>query len=179
MSDKIILTAEYVRSILDYNPDTGIFTWRPRPLDHFKSEIDWKSWNTQHANEMAGSNKKGYSQIQINKNKLLSHRLAWFYFYGEWPTSGLDHINGIKNDNRICNLRLATDSQNSHNVGVKTNNKSGFKGVSFSREKNKWRAAIALKGKTFFLGYYKTPEEAHAAYCAAATKYHGEFARTE
>jgi len=180
MSDKIILTAEYVRSILNYNPDTGIFTWRPRPLDHFKSEMACKTWNSRFSGKTAGSiNNNGYVNIVINYVQTRGHVLAWLYEHGSWPKKKLDHINGIKSDNRICNLRLATDSQNDYNSKIPKNNKSGYKGVHPEKRTGKWYSQIQVNKKRICLGTFDTPEEARAAYCAAAIKYHGEFARTE
>lgn len=88
----------------------------------------------------------------------------------------VDHINCDTLDNRRSNLRLATNAQNVMNSGVRCDNKSGFKGVT--KDRDRWSARITLSGKTMRLGSFRTPEEAHAAYCAAAKALHGEFART-
>ncbi len=89
----------------------------------------------------------------------------------------VDHRNGNGLDNRRFNLREATHAQNMRNQKLNRNNKSGFKGVSYKRSHRKWRACISMHGKTIELGYHDTPEIAYTAYCAGATKYHGEFAR--
>jgi hypothetical protein len=94
---------------------------------------------------------------------------------GEWPTGLIDHQNGDGTDNRWANLRLATSSLNAANSRRRSDNTSGFKGVSRCRGA-RWRASIQLNGKFKHLGHFDTPEEAHAVYCAAAANYFGEFA---
>mgnify|MGYP003653768617 CR=1 FL=1 len=91
----------------------------------------------------------------------------------------VDHIDGDGLNNRRNNLRLATFGQNSQNRRINSNNKSGFKGVCFHKHSGKWRGQIRSNYKTISLGYFASPEEAHAAYCLASEKYHGEFGRTE
>lgn len=89
----------------------------------------------------------------------------------------IDHINGDGLDNRRCNLRLATKAENQRNRRVPSTNTSGYKGVTWSRNAGRWHARIRAGDRNVHLGYFDTPEEAHAAYCAVAVKYHGEFAR--
>lgn len=101
------------------------------------------------------------------------HRLIMNAQHGEQ----VDHIHHLTLDNRKSELRLCTRSQNQHNRGISTNNASGFKGVSWQDNRNKWQAHICLAGKHKYLGLYSTPEEGHAAYCAASKLYHGEFGR--
>lgn len=91
----------------------------------------------------------------------------------------VDHIDGDMLNNVLSNLRVATNQQNKYNTKKPSNNSSGFKGVSFSKCANKWHAYISAENKRFHLGLFLTPEEAHAAYCSAAKKLHGEFARFE
>jgi hypothetical protein len=166
MAKQELITHTDVLSNLNYDPDTGIFTWavrrsgRPvgRQAGHLKTN--------------------GYVEIQINGFKCGAHRLAWFYVYGKWPPIETDHINGIKSDNRIANLRLSSFSQNQSNVGLRKSNTSGYKGVGWSKRKNKWKAYITINYKTMTLGYFNCPKEAHEAYCRAAFKFRGEFART-
>lgn len=91
----------------------------------------------------------------------------------------VDHINGNRLDNRRGNLRICTDAQNQRNRGKNKNNTSGFKGVTWSKNRKKWYAHIGFGGRDYFLGFYATPEAAHQAYCEAAAKHHGEFAKFE
>lgn len=90
----------------------------------------------------------------------------------------VDHISGNVRDNRRCNLRLASSSENCRNTKPHRDNKSGLKGVCFSIQAQKWHAKICLYGKQIHLGYHATPELAHLAYCEAAARLHGQFART-
>lgn len=166
------LTVEYVRSLLDYDPETGVFTWRDRPNIH-------PSVNARLARKITGAsdNGSGYSRITIDNKRYYAHRLAWFYVHGEWPEGQIDHINGTPSDNRITNLRLATNSQNHANTCRRRDNTSGFKGVSWDKRRGHWRAAIRSGGKQHHLGYFNTAEEAHATYAEAARERFGEFGR--
>ena len=169
------LTAEYVRECLDYDPDTGVFTWRERPVEHFVSAHARSVWNTKHAGGVAGTlEPNGYRRISIACTSYLAHRLAWLHTHGAWPREQIDHINGAGDDNRLMNLREANRSQNMRNASARKSNQFGLKGVS--PEGRRFRARIMVERKQIYLGGYDTPEEAHAAYCAAAERHHGEFA---
>lgn len=161
-----MLTQIELKRHLHYDPETGIFT---RLISNS---------NIVKVGSIAGSkNHKGYLQIQINSKVYGAHRLAWLYVNGEFPVNQTDHINCIKDDNRIVNLRDANSSQNKLNVGANKNNTSGFKGVAFHKEANKWVAQAWLNGKKHYLGLFTTPELASVSYQAFATKHHGEFYR--
>jgi hypothetical protein len=163
------LAAEYLRSILDYNQETGEFRWRCR------SDVG-KTWNKKYPNKIAGRiNYLGYWQIGINNILYSSHRLAWLYMSGEWPKDKIDHRDLNPSNNKWNNLREASDTQNKMNTSIKKSNKSGFKGVI--KISDKYRAAIRINGIKTHLGHFNTPEEAHEAYCNAAREYFGEFAR--
>lgn len=97
--------------------------------------------------------------------------------YGVEPEGQIDHINGNPSDNRIGNLRLASNAENCRNRGVRSDNKAGFKGVHFRPEINRWRAEITVSGKKKRLGHFKSAQEAHRAYRDASAKYHSEFGR--
>lgn len=159
---------ERVRELVGYDPDTGDFWWK---VAH----------GSAHAGREAGTVSKvhGYRYIGIDNRDWRAHRIAWLLSTGALPPGRLDHINGERADNRISNLRLASHSQNLSNRGRQKNNKSGFKGVSYIKADNLWDARISFGRKQYCLGHYRTPEEAHAAYVAAAVRLHGEFARTE
>lgn len=122
---------------------------------------------------------RGYVIIFIKKKCYRAHTLAWLYVNGSFPSSQIDHINGNKGDNRICNLRLATNQQNHFNLGKKKSNTSGYKGVTYVSTNNSWRAKIQINGKTIDLGYHKTPERAAMAYKIAAHLYHQDFFHNE
>lgn len=158
-----MLELDYLKSILQYDPDTGNFIW----INHFGRRIV--------AGSIAGALNKGYIEIGINLKKYKAHRLAWFYMTGKWPQRNIDHKDRNKVNNRWNNLREATDSQNHANSKIQKTNTSGFKGVRFLQ--NKFHAGITVNGKGIYLGSRPTPEEAHELYKEAALKYFGEFAR--
>lgn len=165
------LTQEYLKSILDYNPDTGIFVWK------YRSDYP-KWWNTRFSHKLAGHRTEGaYHLILIMNYPYLAHRLAWIYIHGVLPKN-IDHIDGNGCNNKMENLREATASQNSMNrKGKKNSIYSKYKGVSFCKTRKKWVSQIKTNGKFISLGRFHTEEEAYKAYCLAAKKYFGEFAR--
>lgn len=181
MATRILPTPEQLRELLRYEPDTGKLFWKERPLNSFDSARIGKTWNARYADREALTyvHKSGYRQGIVLGLSLKAHRVAWALHYGMWPEADLDHVNCDKGDNRIENLRSASRPQNGWNVGRPSTNTSGYKGVTFFQQTQKWRARITVGGKVQHLGHFGTPEAAHAAYCEAAKKYHGEFARTE
>jgi hypothetical protein len=111
----------------------------------------------------------GYLSIGLKGRIYYAHRLAWLYVHGEWPVDFIDHINGIRSDNRILNLRECSAAQNSQNL-AKQYNKTRLTGVV--PWKKRFQAKICVDYKRINLGSFKTAEEAHAAYLAAKAKYH-------
>jgi hypothetical protein len=166
-----MITQEQLKSILSYDPATGIFTWLERPNKPGKGN---SSWNTQKARSQAGNlEKDGYIRITIAKKHYPAHRLAWLYTYGEFPKIGLDHLNGIRNDNRICNLGEATPSENGQNqLRATKGNVAGYLGVSFKKQTGRFGACIRHDKKDTHLGYFDTAEEAHQAYINAKRVLH-------
>ena len=164
------LTAEYVRSILDYDPETGIFVWKVRDIEG--------SWNSNWAGTEAGySRKDGYLVISFKGKIWYAHRLAWLIMTGEMPESEIDHEDTNPKNCKWKNLRIATPIQNNANKGKNKNNTSGFKGVFFSKEKNKWMGQLKHNGKSYWCGYHDSPEAAHSAYVKKSNELNGEFAR--
>ena len=164
------LTLEQLRAALDYDPGTGIFTRKHR------LECP-PHWNGRWVGKPAGVVDKGYRVVTINYVRYQASRLAWLFVYGEWPENLIDHVNSDTDDNRITNLRDATFSQNGGNMRTPHRNTSGFKGVSWSERRKKWAAQIGARGRYYNLGSFNTAEEAYDAYCKAAARLHGEFAR--
>lgn len=163
------LDLDYVKARLDYDPETGIFVWKSG--DHTPAKMN------KLAGRQAGSFKShGYIRIVIDKREIYAHRLAWFMTFGRWPVKGIDHINGNSTDNRLCNLREADQSQNMHN-SFNRRNRTGYKNVYFCKDIGKWRAAMQVRRKQVFIGYFQTAEEAFKAYQDKAHSLVGEFVR--
>ncbi len=158
---KPILTQSRLRELFDYDPETGVFT---RKLSR-----GGKAMTGAKVGNYAGG---GYLKVNLNKRNEYLHRLAWVITYGVWPAGVVDHINGIKDDNRIANLRDVTRSANQHNMPSRTNNWIGCPGVSWSTSASKWRARITLDRKEIHLGSFANLAEAIAARHAAKTIYH-------
>ena len=180
MANKPLPSPEVLRQLMSYDPETGKLFWKERPAEWFKYPAQAEKWNRHYANKEAFTpiNSRGYHTGTVKGKMLLAHRIAWAITHGRWPDHFLDHINGIRSDNRLCNLREATHAENSRNSDVPMG-KSGVRGVrQDKRWRKKWQARITVDGVAKSLGYYDTMEEAIAARQAAVTKYHGEFART-
>lgn len=162
-----MITFERLHELLNYDPRTGLWTWIKRSSPYAQSIT---------IGGIAGCpNKEGYWHIRIDRRLYKASRLAWLYMTGEWPECDIDHEDTDPGNNIWSNLRLATDSQN--NANRRSYCISGLKGVYLHKKTGKWQASIK-KGKNIYLGLYATPEEAHEAYCKAAVKYYGSFART-
>ena len=159
------LTHEKLKSLLHYNQDTGVFTWLVR------------RGGDANAGTLAGcKHGHGYIDIKIDDKTYQAHRLAFLYVTGEWPKKDeVDHINRIRDDNRWANLREADVSENRSNVAIRSDNKSGGKGVYWRKEERKWNASIRHNGKRYSLGRYESLAEAIEAYDSASKKLHGEF----
>ena len=164
-----LLTFEYVNSLLHYDPEAGIFYWKNNA----------GIWGRIKAGSVAGTTDRaqGYVKINIDNTPRLAHRLAWLLYYGKFPAHQIDHINGIRNDNRIANLRQATNGQNSRNRGAQSNNKTGMKGVTLSPAGG-YFARIKVDGVDHYLGYFIQLGAAKAAYDRACIELHGPFSRT-
>ena len=149
-----MLTQEHLKELLHYDPDTGIFTNLTQRANAVK------------IGSVAGAKKpSGYIYISVDNKLYRLHRLDWLYVYGEFPEKSLDHINEIKDDNSIINLRLATRQENAQNISSpQLNNTSGFRGVSWNKGVKKWTAAININGRKKHLGVFDTAEEAHECY---------------
>ena len=163
MSDSDKMRAElgeYLRRMILYNPETGDLVWKERPAMRIK------------AGTLAGNiNSGGYLSVQVKGKKRPAHRIAWFLYYGTWPKNDIDHINGIKTDNRIVNLRDVASVVNFQNQRKpRKNNKSGFLGVS--KKGNRWVAQIQVDGRRTHLGSFEKPEDAYASFLEARRKFY-------
>ena len=164
MSEHIVprpeLTAEYLRSILNYDQETGIFTWKVSTSNRVK------------VGDVAGCpDGKGYLLISVHSRLYKAHRLAWLYMNGTWPEDQIDHINRIRADNRILNLREVSHKQNNQNKSKRSDNTSGHPGVCWHKRISKWEARIKHNHKQIHLGYFSILEEAISARKAAEKLY--------
>lgn len=159
MADHDSITADELRSILHYDPLTGVFT-RIKP-----------TWKYRVGSVAGFLDSDGYMRVWVLKRCYSAHRLAWLYVYGTWPKNQIDHINRNRSDNRIANLRDVTNQQNLQNAGDYSTNTSGRKGVYWDKRDSRWRACITDNGRYLSLGYFGTQVEAVAARVAAEKLY--------
>ena len=153
-----MITYQNLVEILEYSAETGLFKWKKKISNRCSDVVGTKTEN-------------GYISIRINNKSYRAHRLAWLYVYKEMPNKFIDHINRVRDDNRIENLRLATQKQNNENR-INTNKTTGIRGVFWDKERNKFASCISQNNKTIALGRYNTLKEAETAYKQAAKKLH-------
>ena len=165
---KPLPSLQRVKELLSYDSETGKLYWK-------QSVARWIK-----PGDEAGSYLRCAVDVTIDTITYRAHRIVWLLVTGNDPgTFLIDHLDGNPHNNKFQNLRLATSRQNQCNQKRRIDNTSGLKGVTWDKSRNKWSARIQVKGKYIFLGRHKTKEEAYAAYCEAARKLHGEFARLE
>ena len=155
-----ISTENRLRCFLDYSQETGMFFWKVN------------RGNIKAGTEAGTFDKHGYRQICLDRKFYFAHRLAWLFAYGQWPTGEIDHINRVRCDNRLSNLRTVTRSENCQNVGLQRNNTSGQRGVYWNKRDKYWQVRIIVCGKYNHVGCFKSLENARAAYLDAAKKFH-------
>ncbi len=166
-----MLTQEELKRQLEYNPDSGVFTWKEKFSKFGRNDI---------VGRVAGwRSKEGYIIICIGNVDYKAHRLAWLYVHGYFPYEDTDHINMVRDDNRLVNLRPATRTENQFNKPKQRNNTSGFRGVYWHKGCNKWESYIIANRVRRYLGGFHNKDDAIAAYQAAAKEVHGEFYRSE
>jgi len=146
------ITQDQLKELLRYCPDSGVFVWKitigPRAI----------------AGSVAGRiNHTGYAQIGIYGKRRAAHRLAYLYMTGEFPPNEIDHINGVKDDNRWCNIRAVTRTENLQNRRIHRTNTSGTMGVTWHKGNKKWRALITIDRKQILIGYFDVKEDAISA----------------
>lgn len=169
MAKRPLPTPEELRQLLRYDPQTGELFWRPRP--HLSARATM--WCTRFTDKPAGWLKDGYLNITLKGQKLRAHRVAWAIHYGEWPRYQIDHINGVRNDNRITNLRDVPAAINCQNQRMSRRNKSGYACVF--KVLHRWRAEVRHNGKLYRLGSFDSPEKANEVVKAK----HAELGFTE
>lgn len=178
------LTAEFIRQILDYDPETGVLTWKPRVPDMFtdgghSAEHTCSLWNSKHAGKKAGKkHKEGYIEIWVNRVPYKAHRLAWVWMTGEWPVEQVDHENLDRSHNKWTNLRDATHGENMRNVRTKEGSTSGHKNVTWSKSHRKWVVRVTFDGERNKVFEAADLELAALVASEVIDKYHGKFARS-
>ena len=158
-----MLTQDELKYKFHYDPDTGLFTYKK---SYFKTNIG------KVAGEKSGA---GYILLRVNNKVYYAHRLAWLYVHGTEPLELIDHINRIRNDNRIVNLREASKAENGYNRKIGNNSSSGIKGISWCVRHKRWVARVSVNKIRKCIGYFRSISDAESAIADARKKYHGEF----
>ena len=177
-----------LRRLIRYCPDEGRFWWNTRTEADFSAmgrhgvsnkcrAANCRKWNAAWAGAecFIQDNGRGYLVGMVTGKNYQAHRLAWALHYGEWPKGHIDHINRVRTDNRISNLRLASPSENRANTTANGGMYSSLKGVSFHKGNGRWISSIRFNGRRQHLGYFDTPEAAAEAYKAASLERHASF----
>lgn len=183
MASKKDIDTDLLRALLEYDPETGGLTWKERPINMFQDRggrysAEWcqKKFNNKHAGKPAFAcmSSAGYLVGGILGKVYSAHRVAWAIHYGAWPEQDLDHVNRVRADNRIVNLREASVSLNSHNKTMK--NSSPYTGVNYFKPTGKWTATVSKDRKIHRLGTFSCPREAAVARDKKARELYGEDA---
>lgn len=151
-----------LRNFIEYDAETGLLFWKERYACSFKSERDCKAWNSRFARNQCFNSEHGdgYLRGRFNNTHYLAHRIAWSVYTGENPNGEIDHINGIRYDNRIDNLRDVDKAFNQRNRVMSRNNVSGYNGVCFCNTRGKWTASITAGKGQVVIGHFDDKEEA-------------------
>lgn len=156
-----MVSLDRLKTLLHYDEGTGVFTW----VGH-----DKQPWIN---GTVAGGDSHGYVAIRIDGTLYLAHRLAWLYVHGSWPEFCIDHVNGDRGDNRLCNLRDVPHEDNTRNQRTPgAANRSGYLGVTWHKAAKKWQAGVKFKGVFHHAGTFDDPAKAHEAYVLLKRKLH-------
>lgn len=163
LKKRLLMSVGDIRDLIDYNPETGVLTAKA-------------NFSGRQAGSVIGSQTwQGYYAFSLFGKKCFAHRLAWLLHYGEWPSQPIDHINGIKTDNSIRNLRLCSLSQNQFNKPTQKNNTTGVKGVYWNKRDKRYVASVQFNGKKYSAGHHKDIDSAKEAVMKLREKLAGEF----
>lgn len=166
------ITIEYLRLRLRYDPVSGKLFWRDAAPEHFKLHRTYLAWNKRFSGKEVGCElKNGYLYVNIKKRVMLVHRVIFAMVHGYWPPQ-VDHINHIRTDNRLLNLRAADFNINGQNISLPSDNTSGRIGVYWWEDRKRWYAKIQVNGKTYHLGYFIEKEDAIKAREVAELNFH-------
>lgn len=171
MHCKPLPTQDFLREWFSYEPATGFFRWKKEPN---------QKGGPRRMGRVAGTVRDdGYIYISVHGfGRLAAHRLAWVFVHGgNINDTEIDHADTNTSNNAIGNLRLATHSRQRQNTTIRSDNRCGLKGAQYHPHSKKWRSRITVDSRRILLGYFETPEDAHAAYVSAANEHFGEFAR--
>lgn len=158
------MAAELARSLFHYDADTGLLRWKVRN-------------GTRSAGSIAGTlTKLGYIRVMYGQQSHMAHCIAWTIVHGEWPTTDLDHIDRVRDNNRLSNLRVAGKIKNAWNRRISKVNTSGATGVRLRKQRGKWQASVRMAGNTIYLGHFDSVNAAAEARRVAVQRLHGEFA---
>lgn len=178
----------YLKSVLDYDEETGDFMWKPRIESDFSTKCQFVSWSNRFAGKKAGTivtkKRKSYLKINLGGKNYYAHRIACAILNDCWPENEIDHINGNSLDNSKTNLRQVTRKENCRNVSLIPNSTSGYCGVNWHELSGKWRARVKIDGKENYIGLFDDPQEAAIRIKAIRDavgfhKNHGQDLRTE
>lgn len=159
------------RDLFTYDPEAGRFKWRYKAAKNGRPFVGCPGWR----------NGDGYEVLSVGSRQIFAHRIAYLFMAGSDVPKGheIDHINGVVDDNRWCNLRLVRRSQNNMNSKIRHDNKSGVKGVCYSKSRDKWEAEIKADGKRWRLGRFDTLEEAAQVRKEAEERIFGEYSLSQ
>lgn len=155
------LTQTRLHEVLSYNPETGSLIWKESKRDRLGKPAGWR-------------HSKGYCSVVVDGKQYFAHRLAWLYVHGHLPSKQIDHIDGVKSNNAILNLREASNAENHQNVvrAKASNRSSGILGAHLHKKSGRWRSSICIDGKQIHLGFFPSAADAHAAYLKAKRVLH-------
>ncbi len=172
---------ELIRQLIHF--DGQHYFWKPRPRSMFVSDRSYGHWNAEFAGKqtMLSPPSNDYAMITIREKNYQAHRVIWAFHYGEWPIGCIDHINGDKTDNRLCNLRVTSHAENMKNQKRRSTNTSGVTGVCWSKKDKRWVASIKVDGRSKHLGSFAVFDAAVSARKLAETNYgyHPNHGRVE
>jgi len=174
MAKKPLPSPEALRQLLRYEPETGKLFWKERGREMFSHQMRWKQWNSRYAGVEAFCTVygvKGYLQGCIGGKMFMSHRIVYAMHFGDPEDFDIDHINGVRTDNRLLNLRAINPAENAKNRGMHRNNTSGAVGVCWIEKLQRWVATIKVSGKHVHIGHYVEKSAAIEARKDAEVKY--------
>jgi hypothetical protein len=166
-------SARELRLWLRCDPEHGLIYYRKMPLSDFRCRTSWARWNGKNADTEAfgSTGADGYKRGTLMGSAYLAHRVLWALVYGDWPADDVDHINGVRNDNRISNLRAVVRQENCRNARIPRHNTSGAIGVYWAQDRRKWVAQIKVDGAVHYLGRFVEFDDALRARKAAEQRY--------